>query len=130
MIDWITPVRAETTTYISVGISSANKKAAIDSHVLVLRFSTESQNDLRLIEGDRLMIGFDGLTKQICFKRTTLGGHKLSGKSKGTKILTVSVTVKKPLVPTTKYAKKDVVIESTHVSINAPEFFIKQEKAA
>ena len=123
MIDWITPIRAETTNYISAGISLASKVLNTDSHVFVLRFSQEAQNDLRLIESDRLLVGFDSHTKQICFKRTTQGGYKLSGKSKGTKVLTVSITIKKPIVPSTRFLKQDVIIESTHVAINAPQFF-------
>lgn len=132
MIDWITPTRSGTTSYMSASIALCTYKTKqAQSYQLVLRFSSEAQHDLRLIEGDRLLLGFDESTKQICFKRTTQGGHKLSGKSKGGNVLTIAVTVKnKTVVPPTRYAKQSVVIESTHVSINAPEFFNQQEKAA
>jgi hypothetical protein len=125
MIDWIIPIRSGTTSYMSASIALCTyQNKQTQSYQLVLRFSEEAQHDLRLIVGDRLLVGFDELTKQICFKRTTQGGHKLSGKTKSGNVLTLSVTVKnRTVIPPTRYAKQSVVIESTHVSINAPEFF-------
>jgi hypothetical protein len=125
MIDWIIPIRSGTTSYMSASIALCTyQNKQTQSYQLVLRFSEEAQHDLRLIVGDRLLVGFDELTEQICFKRTTQGGHKLSGKTKSGNVLTLSVTVKnRTVIPPTRYAKQSVVIESTHVSINAPEFF-------
>ena len=130
MIDWIIPTRSCRTSYMSASIAlNTNQTKQTQYYQLVLRFSQEAQHDLRLIAGDRLLVGFDESTKQICFKRTTQGGHKLSGKTKGGNVLTLSVSVKnRTVIPPTAYAKQSVVIESTHVSINAPEFFNKQER--
>lgn len=132
MIEWVITSRIGSTSYITASIAlSVYKTGQQNSHQLVLRFSKEAQHDLRLIEGDRLLLGFDETTKQICFKRTTQGGHKLSGKSKGTNVLSIAATVKnRGVVPSTRYEKNSLIIEATYASINAPEFFRKQEKAA
>ena len=131
MIDWIIPTRLGKTSYMSASIAlNTYQKKETQSHQLVLRFSQEAQHDLRLIAGDRLLVGFDESTKQICFKRTTQGGHKLSGKTKGGNVLTLAVTLKnRTVIPPTSYEKKSVVVESTHVSINAPEFFNQKDKS-
>ena len=131
MIDWLIPTRSCRTSYMSASIAlNTNQTKQTQYYQLVLRFSQEAQHDLRLIAGDRLLVGFDESTKQICFKRTTQGGHKLSGKTKGGNVLTLSVSVKnRTVIPPTAYEKKSVVIESTHVSINAPEFFNQKDKS-
>jgi len=131
MIDWLIPTRSCRTSYMSASIAlNTNQTKQTQYYQLVLRFSQEAQHDLRLIAGDRLLVGFDESTKQICFKRTTQGGYKLSGKTKGGNVLTLSVSVKnRTVIPPTSYEKKSVVVESTHVSINAPEFFNQKDKS-
>lgn len=134
MINWITPKSSRSATeYVAAGIFTIKSREIEVNHVC-LRFSPEAQKDLRLIYGDRLVIGFDDVSKKICFKRVTgNGGHKLTYAS-GTKradaeasgkdsILVIQVSVDRPAIKTIQYSANEVKIEGTHVSISAPEFF-------
>lgn len=121
MIEWFTlNARAPVAAYISASIVPCGEYKQ-----LILRFSKAAQSDMRFIKGDRLLIGFDEVTKQICFKRTTENnGHKLTGGKKDGTVLHVQVTVKnKELVKSTHFDKTNVIDESTHYAINAPMFF-------
>jgi hypothetical protein len=124
MINWlISHSRAPVAAYIAASVIPSGAYMQV-----VLRFSKEAQSDLRFIKGDRLIIGFDEVTKQICFKRTAENnGHKLTGGKKNGTVLHVQVTVKnRHLVKAVAFDKQDLISEPTHYSINAPQFFTKQ----
>ncbi len=122
MIEWHKPTRARMASdrYIAIG---AQRSVGHDSVQLVLHFSASACKDLRLIAGDRVLIGFDGSTKEVCFKRVTdTSGYKLSGKS--SKSLTVSATIKGlTFFSRTPVDKPDVKQDGTCVSILFPKVF-------
>ena len=128
MIDWHKPTRGRMSVghYLSVGSSKSAKHIGVQ---IVLRFNQEACKDLRLLEGDRIIIGFDTNTKEICFKRVTdSSGYKLSGKS--AKTLTVTATISGlPTFNAVAINKESVKQEGTHVAIHAPTIFALMKAA-
>ena len=126
MIDWIKPGNAgrKRVNYISIAISKAGHKAPAETHALCIRFSPQAVKDLRLIDGDRLLIGVDQVSKQICVKRTTNSdGYKLSSARSMGSTLAVSATVKMPWHEAVHIASDRVHQESAHFAFDVPEFF-------
>lgn len=125
MIEWIKPTRggrAGSGAYAAVSVTGAGASAKHRTGQLVVRFGPDAVRDLRLITGDRLVIGLDSATKQICFKRTTdTQGYKLTGKAGAS--LTVQATMVLPLLCVQTIDKADVKVESTHVAIRCPDVF-------
>jgi len=125
MIEWNTPKRggkAGSAAYIALSVTSAGKGAAQRSNQLVIRFGTVAVKDLRLIAGDRLVIGLDSVSKQVCFKRTTdNNGYKVTGKPGAS--LTVQATMNLPILFVQTIELKDVKVEGAHVSIDCPAVF-------
>ena len=125
MIEWIQPKRggrAGSGAYIAISVTSAGPAAKHRIGQLVLRFGPDATKDLRLIAGDRLIIGLDSATKQVCFKRTTdIQGYKLTGKSGAS--LTVQATMFLPHMQVQIIEMADVKSESTHVAIRCPKLF-------
>lgn len=122
MIEWHKPTRgkASANQYISIGAQKSTAHAGVQ---IVLRFSGQACKDLRLIEGDRVLVGLDATTKEVCFKRVAdIHGYKLSGKT--SKTLTVTATIKDlPFFNSTPVCKEDVKQEGTYVSISFPKLF-------
>lgn len=125
MIEWIKPKsggRAGSSAYIAISVTSAGASSKHRAGQLVMRFGREASKNLRLIAGDRVVIGLDPATKQVCFKRTTDShGYKLTGKSGSS--LTVQATMDLPILSVQVIEMADVKIESTHVAIKCPELF-------
>ena len=72
MINWINTSKSgrHGTEYIAVSIIKSRSLKRVNGKSttqVILRFSSDAQKDLRLISGDKLLIGFDETTKQICF---------------------------------------------------------------
>ena len=126
MIEWMQPKRggkAGSGAYIAISvIAASNKEAKTHSNQIVMRFGLDAIKNLRLIAGDRVVIGLDAISKEVCFKRTTDSkGYKVSGKS-GTS-LTVSATMNLPIMPVQTIEITDVKVEGTHVAICCPALF-------
>ena len=128
MIEWNAPKqggRAGSAAYIAISVSKGGVKDAtgkIRKSQLVMRFGPVAVKDLRLLSGDRVIIGFDSTTKEVCFKRTTDGtGYKITGKSGAS--LTVQSTCEIPTMHVRMVEKSDVKIESTHVAIRCEHLF-------
>lgn len=139
MIDWIESKgrggHSLKTNYITISIhKNGSGVLGKDVNAFVLRFSNEAQKDLRLIYGDRLIIGFDRVSKQVCFKRTSdAKGYKLTKNKNGSKAfgtLYVQMSIDALRVPPIAISKQDVITESTHIALNAIDFFKKSLEAA
>lgn len=130
MIEWNAPKRggrAGSAAYIAVSVSKAGTKETGKTRKtqLVIRFGPIASKDLRLLVGDRLVIGFDNATKEVCFKRTTDGGgYKITGKSGAS--LTVQATCELPTMHVRMIDESDVKVESTHVAMRCPPLFATQ----
>lgn len=122
MIEWHKPTRGKVAsgTYAAIGTQKSTAHAGVQ---IVLRFSASACKDLRLIEGDRVLIGFDEPTNEVCFKRVSdTTGYKLSGKT--SKSLTVTATIQDlPFFNSTPVEKEHIKQEGTHVSIYFPKMF-------
>lgn len=129
MIEWHKPTRGKTSsgTYMAIGTQKSTAHAGVQ---IVLRFGPEACKDLRLIEGDRVLIGLDATTKEVCFKRVADStGYKISGKS--SKSLTVTATIKDlPYFSSTEVSKDKVKQEGTYVSIYFPTLFTSRKPAS
>ena len=128
MIEWKAPKRggrAGSAAYIAVSVSKAGTKqetGKVRKTQLVIRFGPVASKDLRLLVGDRLIIGFDNATKEVCFKRTTDGGgYKITGKSGAS--LTVQATCELPTMHVRLIERADVKVESTHVAMRCVHLF-------
>ena len=126
MIEWMQPKRggkAGSGAYMAISVTTASNKAAAQiSNQLVIRFGPDAIKNLRLIAGDRVVVGLDSSSKEVCFKRTTdHKGYKVSGKSGAS--LTVSATMKLAIMPVQTIAIEDVKVEGTHVAIRCPSLF-------
>ena len=126
MIEWMQPKRggrAGSSAYIAISVTAASNKAATKpSNQIVMRFGLDATKNLRLIAGDRVLIGLDPISKEICFKRTTDSkGYKVSGKSGAS--LTVAATMVLPIMAVQTIEIEDVKVEGTHVAIRCPELF-------
>ena len=122
MIEWHKPTRGKSSVgqYLTIGSQKSSTHQGVQ---IVLRFNQEACKDLRLIEGDRIVIGFDKTSKEVCFKRVADStGYKLSGKT--SKSLTVTATISGlPTFNAFPVAKENVKQESTHVAILTPNIF-------
>ena len=126
MIEWNEPKRggrAGSSAYMAISvITSGNSKHASRLNQLVLRFGPDASKDLRMIIGDRLIIGIDKITKEVCFKRTTgNNGYKLTGKSG--KSLTVQASMDLKVMSVQTIDISSIKIESTHIAIRCPALF-------
>jgi len=125
MIEWIKPKRggrAGSAAYIAISVTSAGKSAKKRTNQLVIRFGPDASKALRLIAGDRVVIGLDQVSKQVCFKRTTdNSGYKLTGKSGSS--LTVQACMELPMLAVQSIDVSDVQVEGTHVAMRCPDIF-------
>ena len=125
MIEWNKPKRggrAGSAAYIAISVTAAGESKQKRTNQLVIRFGPDAVKNLRLIAGDRVVIGLDQTSKQVCFKRTTdNSGYKLTGKSGSS--LTVQACMDLPILHVHVVEITDVKIESTHVAIHCPEMF-------
>ena len=126
MIDWIVSSAGRSSTgYISVGVTPGGAK---DYLQLSIRFTDAACKDLRLIEGDRVVVGVDKVSKQVCIKRVTVtsGSIKMAkagGRSAKNGTLRVQCRSPFPRGDTIQIEKARVHIESTHIAIDVPELF-------
>ena len=125
MITWIqTSGRGgrPTTQYMAVGVTnSAENKYR---RQLCIRFAPLALEDMRLVVGDRLHIGYDEVTKSIVFKRTNdAAGVKLTNSSKSKSIAVVQIGTNLEAHKSIPIDKKSVKHESGHVALFAPELF-------
>jgi hypothetical protein len=123
MIDWIESGKGRTKTdYVSVLVtaSSSKKEGYLQLGILL---SDSAQKDLRIIEGDRVLVGIDRVSKQICIKRVT--GILASIKVSRSSTKTLRIQCKSPLPKHSSIAvkKEHVHIEATHIAIDVPELF-------
>ena len=131
MIDWIESNgrggRKATTRYVAIAVTTAGTNAKKDRpRSLAIRFGIDAQKSMRLIKGDRLLVGVDKTTKQICFKRVTEGGYALSGPAnRQTGVLRVQLSTDLPWHAAVEVEKTAVHDEGTHTAIDAPDFFSK-----
>lgn len=131
MIEWITPRKSGRATggyYLTIAVSRSgqDKSGRTNPLQLCIRFSDQAIKDQRLMDGDRLLIGVDRTTKQVCFKRTTdiANSFKLtSSKSTSTKVMTVQLATDLPWHKAIWINKDQVKDEGTHIAINAPDLF-------
>jgi len=125
MIEWNTPKRggrAGSAAYMAISVTTAGNSSKHHMGQLVIRFGPVAVKDLRLMAGDRVVLGLDSVSKQVCFKRTTdTSGYKLVGKAGGS--LTVAATMDLPILFVQTIEFKDVKVEGTHVAINCPAVF-------
>lgn len=125
MIEWIKPTRGNRTgrtAFMALSVTSAGANKKHKTNQLVIRFGTDACKELRLIAGDRMVIGIDRISKQVCFKRTSDNtGYKLSGKSGSS--LTVQASMNLPIFPAQSIDKDALKIEATHMAITCPSFF-------
>lgn len=132
MIEWIEPKRGPGrnpgTEYCSYAVQRYHK--AISSSQLRILFSVEALKDLRLIEGDRLLVGFDKATKSICLRRVPEGGKGFKlcvtgGKAEKGKrpTMRVQATVNMPACEPTQVGKENVSIEGAVIVIKADKLF-------
>ena len=126
MIDWLVPSRNRMgTEYMSISVTTAG---GADYLQLSIRFTEDACKDLRIIEGDRVLVGVDKVSKQVCIKRVTdarasIKVSKASGKRGSSKTLRVQCKSPFPLHKAIPINKQRCHIESTHVAIDVPEFF-------
>ena len=132
MIEWIQTKKNGVNSrgyYLTIAVSKSGRNSSGNEnpHALCIRFSEEAAKDFRLIAGDRLQIGFDKQTKQVCFKRTltqTPNSFKVSeNKSSSKRILTVQVQTELPWHQAISISKKEVREESGHIAIDCPTIF-------
>lgn len=126
MIEWNTPKRggrAGSAAYMAISVTGPSSTTGKHHNgQLVIRFGPTAVRDLRLIVGDRVVLGLDKATKQVCFKRTTeVSGYKISGKAGGS--LCISATMALPVIHVQTIDKSDVKAEGTHVAIFCPALF-------
>ena len=125
MIEWNKPKRggrAGSAAYIALSVTGVSPTGKHRTGQLVIRFGPVAVKDLRLITGDRVVIGLDSTTKQVCFKRTTdTSGYKLTGNVGSS--LTVQATMALPVLSVQAIDKDDVKVEGTHVAIHCPGVF-------
>ena len=125
MIEWNSPKRggrAGSAAYMAISVIGVGTSGKHASGQLVIRFGPVAVKDLRLMAGDRVLLGLDSSTKQVCFKRTTdSSGYKLVGKPGGS--LTVAATMDLPVMAVQTIEFKDVKVEGTHVAVNCPLVF-------
>ena len=113
--------------YMTIAVSKCRTtKEGVVKHSLCIRVSPDAAKDLRLIEGDRLMVGLDRISKQVCFKRTAIPreGIKLckSGTGKSTS-MKIQIEIDIPWMQTVEVEKSAVHSESTHVALDCPTLF-------
>ena len=129
MIDWMESSgrggRKATTKYIAIAVTSSGANAKKGRpRALAIRFGIDAQKSMRLIKGDRLLVGIDKTTKQICFKRVTEGGYALSGpENQKTGVLRVQLSTDLLWHAAVDVDKTSVHDEGTHTAIDAPDFF-------
>ena len=125
MIEWNTPKRggrASSSSFIAISVTSGGAGKLQSTNQLVIRFGQIAVKDLRLIAGDRLVIGLDSVSKQVCFKRTTdNNGYKLTGKAGSS--LSVQATINLPILCVQVIEMKSVKVEGTHTAIYCPAIF-------
>lgn len=131
MIEWNKPKRggrAGSAAYIAISVTGVGTTGKHRTGQLVIRFGPVAVKDLRLITGDRVVIGLDSVSKQVCFKRTTdTNGYKLTGISGAS--LTVQATMDLPVLSVQTIEYKNVKIEGTHVAIYCPGVFKSSDEA-
>ena len=121
MINWTIPSRGNKTTasgYIAVGtyLSKDNTCAVF------IRFSKAAFSDLRLIAGDRVVIGLDYENETICFRRVVdSSGYKLTEKAGSLRVAATVKDLKK--TESCSVGKNDVRNEGTHIALHCPVFF-------
>ena len=126
MIDWILPsAKRFGAEYISVSVTPAGRG---DYLQLSIRMSEEACKDLRLIEGDRVLVGVDHVSKQVCIKRVSnatasIKVSKASGKTGASKKLRIQCKSPVPICKAIPVDKTRMHIESTHIALDVPELF-------
>lgn len=130
MIEWTIPNKAgrKVGYYITVAVSKAgrNSQGGDNPMQLCVRISVQAAKDLRLIAGDRVLLGIDRSTKQVCFKRTTdtKSSFALSGKKSATSgVLCVQCSTELPWHRALHIEKHQVHEDAGFVAIDAHSLF-------
>ena len=116
MIDWIKTSRVNSDKgYIVVSVAIAQSKQQNRRPHVYVRFSADAVSDLRLVAGDRVLVGYDKSTHELVLRRVVDGkGFRLSPGSSTSRYLGVSATAN--YQPTTKVtvSKSQVKIEGAN----------------
>lgn len=132
MIEWSKPSKAgrKFSYYISVAVSRSgrNAKGTENPLQLCVRIGVQAAKDLRLIAGDRVLLGIDRHTKQVCFKRTSdvKNSYALSGKKNATGVLCVQCHTDLPWHESIRIDKDQVHESDGLTAINAPALFTQE----
>lgn len=114
--------------YLTVAVSKSGRdaKGVRSQNALCIRFSEQAAKDLRIIAGDRVIVGIDSVSKQVCFKRTSdlRGSYKISSnKSASKKVLSTQCLTDLPWHESVWIDKSRLHDEGGHMSVDVPEFF-------
>jgi hypothetical protein len=127
MINWIKKAangRGNAIDYIAISIFSVTQKNKTVIYQLHLRLSPAAQNDCNLHCNDKVLVGFDSVTKQLCLKKVETQGYKFSNVAKSQNIIAVIPSPIERKIHAKRYSKTDVIRHNGYWAINAPDFFI------
>lgn len=133
MIEWVIAGRGRGSSsaanrgyYITVACSKTGRKDGGGGRTqLCIRFSPEAAKDLRLLAGDKVLIGLDHVHKQVCLKRTTAtsGSYTLSAPKTAIGVLVVQCRSEFPWHCAVVIDKNHAQEINGHLALDCPTIF-------